>query len=82
MKKDRFSLSRFVKSIITRGTPTRFELEVTNELSRNLSTGWKNRRGEAAGLFVPSSAFMTRDLRVDMNPALVGKRVQQLEGLL
>jgi hypothetical protein len=85
MKKDRFSLSRFLNSILTKGTPTGYELDISNELTRSLSPKWKTKRGEP-GHLVPSSAFdlpATRDLTISGTGAhLVGKKVRQLPGLI
>ncbi|HEX4201267.1 MAG TPA: hypothetical protein VHY59_07090 [Chthoniobacterales bacterium] len=81
MKKDRFSLSRLLNSIVTRGTATGYELDVSNELSRSLSPKWKTKG--VSGHRVPASAFMTRDLTISGTGAnLVGKKVRQLPGLI
>jgi hypothetical protein len=79
MKKDRFSLSRFLYGILTRGTPTGYELDVSNELLRSVLPKWKTTRGEP-GHLVPSNAFMARD--VQSSTSLVGKKVRQLPGII
>ena len=85
MKKERFSLSRFLNSIVTRGSATGYELDVSNELSRSVSGKWKTRQGEP-GQWVPASAFdlpSTRDVTYSGSGSkLVGKKVKQLPGLL
>jgi Phage capsid family len=83
MKKDCFSLSRFIGSILTRGTPTGYELDISNELGRSLSPNWKSKRGEPTGFMIPSSAFETRDITTGGSGSyLVGKRVEQVPGIL
>jgi hypothetical protein len=85
MPKERYSLSRLVKSILERRTAIGYELEVANELRRSLSPDWKKKSGEP-GLLVPSSAFgppVTRELTVSGSGAnLVGRKTQQLSGLI
>ena len=84
--RQRFSLSRFFKSVLERGTPTNYELDTCNELGRSLSPGWKSKRGEPVGYLVPSSAFdspLTRDVTVGGSGAhLVGRKVQQFAGVV
>jgi hypothetical protein len=52
-----FSLSRFFKAVLERGTPTNFELATCNEFRRSLSSGWKSKSGEPTGYLVPSTTF-------------------------
>jgi hypothetical protein len=56
-KKERFSLSRMIRSVLDleHGCPTGYELDVSNELSRSVTSKWKNKRGEP-GHLVPASA--------------------------
>jgi hypothetical protein len=80
---DRYSLSRAIQSLTDRGVTRGYELEWSAKLEANLGKCLQDRRG-ATGTLVPSSAFSpgVRAATVSGSPGLVGKKVQQLPGVL
>lgn len=81
----RYSLSRLINSICSRGTAIGFEADRSAEYERAVS---KRLRERQTGTFVPSSAFgparvATRDLTTSTGGAvLVGQRVQRALGVV
>jgi hypothetical protein len=81
----RFSLSRFINSMVTRGTATGAELDWSAQVERSLPKKLRERQN---GTFVPSSAFapegiITRDLTTTTGgAALIGQRVRQALGVV
>jgi hypothetical protein len=83
MSKDRYSLSRFIKTLINRGIPTGVEMQRSMEIERSLGSLKKNSRGYsyrvAAEAFNPGARAVSAG---GSGGALIGLKTEQLSGVL